>query len=415
MKDCKILHCDANNFYASVEIRKNPELKGKCVAVCGDPERRHGIVLAKSYEAKKFNVKTGDTVWQAKQKCPDLITLPPDFAEYTKFSNNLFQLYTCYTDKVECFGMDECWLDVNGSERLFGDSLQIAEKIRTEVKNALGITVSIGVSFTKIFAKLGSDYKKPDAITLISPDNYKSIAWSLPVEDLLMVGASAKKTLYSMGIRTIGELACYNEKVLEMRLGVQGKYLHQYANGEEPDKVKKYYEKSVPESIGNGSTSTVDMQFRDECAALISALSESVATRLRQHGLWANGVHLTLKNNKLESAGKQVKLSFPIASATDLIDTALKLLDVLWNEKDEQPLRAITVTAINLIGKTDYYQSSLMPEELMVKKNEELEKSVDKLRKKYGYEVITRGIILSNSFVSDKLLSELEFRPFKKN
>ena len=180
-----ILHCDANNFYASVEIVKNPSLRGKNVAVCGDPEKRHGIILAKSEGAKARGVKTGDTVWQAKQKCPDLIFLPPDFQSYLRYSKALFDIYTSFTDRVEGFGLDECWLDVKGSHSLFGSSEKIAETIRKRAREELGLTVSVGISFTKVFAKLGSDYKKPDAQTLISRENYKTIAWGLPVQDIL--------------------------------------------------------------------------------------------------------------------------------------------------------------------------------------------------------------------------------------
>ncbi len=408
--DENILHCDANNFYASVEMAKDPSLVGKNLAVCGDPEKRHGIILAKSEGAKRLGVKTGQTIREAKQYCPDLVLLPPDFSSYVKYSKALYSLYTSYTDRVESFGLDECWLDVSGSHKLFGSSEHIAEELRRRAREELGITISVGVSFTKVFAKLGSDYKKPDAQTVISHENYRNIAWPLPVEDILMVGAGSLAFFHSVGIRTIGDLAQADENLLSSRLGKMGSTLHAWANGLEDSPVKLYYETRKPESVGNGSTAEKDLTTREECARLITALSERVATRLRRHDTLACGVHLAVKSNAMTTRGKQMRVEVPTASATDIKNHALRLLDDLWKQGASLPVRALTVTAIYLIGADDYVPTSLFVDEITAGKNTRLEKSIDKIRDKYGYDVIRRGNLPKGT---DEEADE-ETKPFKR-
>ena len=407
-----ILHCDANNFYASVEMVKDSSLRGKNIAVCGDPEKRHGIVLAKSEGAKKLGVKTGQTIREAQRLCPDLILLQPDFPSYVKYSKALFEIYTSYTDRVESFGLDECWLDVSGSHTLFGDSESIAEEIRRRAREELGLTLSVGISFTKVFAKLGSDYKKPDAQTLISRENYKTLAWSLPVEDILMVGTSSMRFFRTVGISTIGDLANADEKLLLAKLGQTGITLKKWANGEEDDPVKHYYDKHRPESIGNGSTADHDLTTREECLRLITSLSERVATRVRKHGFHSLGVHLTVKSKDLSCVSKQCRLPYPTASATDLKEAAMRLLDLLWREGISQPVRALTVTAIHLVDEGEYVPATLFKDEALTIKRSRLEKSIDGIREKYGYSSITRGSLLENS--SDTEEYEEDSKPFKK-
>ena len=405
-----VLHCDANNFYASVEMAKDPSLRGKNLAVCGDPQKRHGIILAKSEGAKRLGVKTGQTIREAQERCPDLILIPPDFPSYVKYSKALFNLYTSYTDRVESFGLDECWLDVSGSHTLFGSSEHIAEELRRRAREELGITISVGVSFTKVFAKLGSDYKKPDAQTLISEENYKEIAWPLPVQDILMVGAGAHSFFRSVGIRTIGDLARTDEALLVQKLGKMGSTLRAWANGEEDSPVKLYYETHKPESVGNGSTAEKDLTTRDECIQLITAMAERVATRLRRHGMLANGVHLFIKSNALTTRGKQRRIPMPTASATDLKDAALPLLDELWKEGSSLPVRAITITAIYLIDSKEYVPTSLFESDEIAQKHTRLEKSIDKIRDKYGSDVIRRGNLIAEK---DDDFDE-ESKPFKR-
>ena len=405
-----ILHCDANNFYASVEMAKDPSLVGKNLAVCGDPKKRHGIILAKSEGAKLLGVKTGQTIREAMDRCPDLILIPPDFPSYVKYSKALYSLYTSYTDRVESFGLDECWLDVSGSHKLFGSSENIAEQLRKRAKEELGITISVGISFTKVFAKLGSDYKKPDAQTLISHENYQEIAWPLPVEDILMVGTGASSFLHSVGIRTIGDLACADEALLSARLGKMGTTLHDWANGIEDSPVKYYYETGKRESVGNGSTAEKDLTTRTECARLITSLCERVATRLRKHDYLASGIHLTVKYNTLTTHGIQRRLESPTASATDLKNAALVLLDSLWKEGSSLPVRALTVTAIYLIGQDDYVPTSLFNDEIIAEKHTRLERSIDRIRDKYGFDSIRRGNLTKEN---DDDFDE-ESKPFKK-
>lgn len=408
-----ILHCDANNFYASVEACKDPSLKGKNLAVCGDPEKRHGIVLAKSEGAKSLGVKTGDTVREAMRKCPDIILLPPDFKSYQHYSEKLYDIYTSYTDRVESFGLDECWLDVKGSHSLFGSSEAIAEDIRRRAREELGLTVSVGISFTKVFAKLGSDLKKPDAQTVIDRENYKTVAWPLPVEDILMVGRSAKTFLHSVGILTIGDLAKADPRLIKSKMGQPGLALIEHANGIEKDEVKHYYEKRTPESIGNGATAAHDLTNEEECNSFISALSERVAARLRRHSLRACGVNLTLKFNDLSVVGKQCRCGYPTASATDLIALSMELFHALWKKGVSKPLRAITVTAIHLFQATDYAQTSLLGDDTVSDKNTRLEQSIDLIREKYGSDAIIRGNLIKEFFEVDDKYDE-ESKPFRR-
>ena len=254
-----ILHCDMNNFYASVECMLNPELKNKPVAVCGSVEERHGIVLAKNYAAKAFGVSTGEAIWQAKQKCRNLVVVPPHFEEYIKYSKLARNVYQRYTDQVESYGIDECWLDVTGSSSLKGDGLLIAQEISRRMKSELGITVSVGVSLNKIFAKLGSDYKKPDAITTMYKSEYKQKAWSLPVADLLYVGKSTNRKLALFGIKTIGDLARADEDVLNSHLGKMGSILWSFANGYDDSPVKLENTHAPIKSVGNSTTTPKDL------------------------------------------------------------------------------------------------------------------------------------------------------------
>lgn len=252
-----ILHSDLNNFYASVECLDNTTLRGKPVAVCGDPELRHGIVLAKSYEAKAFGVATGQAIWEAKQRCPDLMVVPPRYDRYIELSQSVRALYVQYTDQVEPFGLDESWLDVGGSVGLFGDGKHIADEIRLRVRHEIGLTVSVGVSFNKVFAKLGSDLKKPDATTVISRENFRELAWSQPVSDLLYVGPATTKKLGRYGIRTIGDLARTDPAFPHAILGKVGVMLWRFANGLDSSGVATYYAMPPIKSIGNSDRKSV--------------------------------------------------------------------------------------------------------------------------------------------------------------
>ena len=399
--DRTILHCDLNNFYASVEILANPTLKGKPVIVCGNPEKRHGIVLAKSNEAKKMGVVTGEAIWQAQKKCPDLVCVPPRHSVYGDISKQVFGIYAQYTDRVESFGLDECWLDVTHSQNLFGDGETIANTIRERVKNDIGLTISVGVSFNKIFAKLGSDLKKPDATTVISRQNFKSKIWHLPVSDLLMVGKKTASKLAVMNIHTIGDLAKADIKFVKKTLGIVGEELVHYANGEDDAPVGLASDCTPPLSVGNGTTMPVDAPDLNSLTPVVYALSDMVATRLRKNKMHAKGLHVSLKDNTFNTQSKQIILDYATDSGTILAKQALKVIESLHDFTLLPPVRTVTISAIRLTNDLDGYQLSMFGDS--AEKASKLENSLDKIRQKYGYKAVTRGLTLANSFLCDNL------------
>lgn len=265
-----ILHCDMNNFYASVECMLNPKLKGHPVAVGGDVENRHGIILAKNYEAKKFGIQTGEALWQAKQKCRNLIIVPPHYEEYLKYSRLAHSIYEDYTDLIEPYGMDEVWLDITGSTKLFGNGEKVANELRERIKFELGLTISVGVSFCKVFAKLGSDMKKPDAVTVIPKDSFREVIWNLPASDLLGVGRSTDKFLSSYGIHTIGELANAYPDLIQRKLGKNGMMLLAFANGEDRSRVAPQDYEPPMKSVGHGITTVQDLENNAEVAKTLA-------------------------------------------------------------------------------------------------------------------------------------------------
>lgn len=320
-----ILHCDMNNFYASVECMLDPALKKYPIAVCGSVEERHGIVLAKNYKAKAFDVKTGDAVWQAKQKCKDLVVVPPHYEEYIKYSKLARSVYERYTDQVEPYGMDECWLDISGTESLFGSPEKVANEIRETMKFELGLTISVGVSFNKIFAKLGSDMKKPDAVTVIPKDTFKEKIWGLPAADLLGVGRATQRVLDSYCIRTIGDLANTDPEFLRRRLGKNGVVLWNYANGNDLSLVAKKDFVSPIKSVGHGITTVADLEKPEQVWPVFLELTQDIGHKLRVHGLSAEGVAIHIRDNTLNTRQWQTKIALPTQSPmiiASLIDTA---------------------------------------------------------------------------------------------
>ena len=405
----KILHCDANNFYASVECMLDPSLKDKYVAVSGNPDKRHGIILAKNQKAKECGIKTGEVIWEAKRKCPQLVLVPPQFDKYVYYSDKIFNIYCQYTDRVERFGIDECWLDVTGSMRLFKSATAIADELRERIKKEIGITVSVGVSFNKVFAKLGSDMKKPDATTVISPNNFKKKVWGLDVGDMLMIGRKTADKLKGLGIVTIGDLANTNPKILVDKFGVNGQKMYDNANGINDEEVRLYYNKHIPKSVGNSTTMPKDVTSRDEVKAVVMALSEMVAVRLRKYGFVAGGIHLGVRYNDLTYMGKQTKLPFKINSASCLCDQAMEIYDSI---KHPNPLRLLSVTAFDLSKGDEVLQMSLFDDE-RTQKLRRLDKSVDEIRQKYGYNALKSASLLEYPFVTDGL-EDSDFLPFKK-
>lgn len=395
MKERVILHCDCNSFFASVETVLNPEYKDVPMAVCGNVENRHGIILAKNELAKKYDVKTAETVFSAKKKCPNLVLAQPHYDKYIEYSEKANAIYARYTDMIESFGIDESWLDVTASG-VFGTGYEIAEKIRAAVKSELGITVSIGVSFNKVFAKLGSDYKKPDAITVISRENYKDVVYPLPVSDLLFVGKKTADALHHIGVKTIGDLAQTNPDLMTLKFGKVGGLLSSYARGEDSSPVE-CTDKSDSKSIGNGFTFKHDLVGREECLTGIKYLSEEIGTKLRVRKLKCCTVQLSIKDEYLRT----IQRNAPTASATDIsdeiADVAYKILCREWSE--DRPVRMITVTATNLVRSDSVFEQI----DFFGSKNEEKrnksgkrEIAVDKIRQKFGTESIVRASVIEN-------------------
>ena len=318
MEHRHILHCDMNCFYASVEMQRHPELRDKPLAVCGSQEERHGIVLTANYIAKPYGVKTGMAIWQARQRCPDLVILPPDMDEYIRISRMAREIYEDYTDQVEPFGLDENWLDVTGSVGLFGDPMSIAREISDRIKFELGITASIGVADNKITAKLGSDYKKPDAITRIGEDNYKEIVFPLPVEDLLYVGPATSKKLRAIGVSTIGRLAECPVEVLVRRLGKMGAVLHTFANGRDISPVQRSDHIPNIKSVGNSATTPRDLENEEDVKLMLILLAESVCSRMRELVSRCTVVEIYVRDTELNSICRQRKLEAPSCFSQEL-------------------------------------------------------------------------------------------------
>ena len=393
MKERVILHCDLNCFFASVELLSYPALRDVPVAVCGDPESRHGIVLAKNEAAKQLGVKTAETIWQARQKAPHLITLPPHHSLYKEYSRKVNAIYGQYTDLVEPFGIDESWLDITGSMHLFGgDGRVIADQLRQRLREELGLTISVGVSFNKIFAKLGSDYKKPDATTVIDQDNWKDIVWPLPVGDLLGVGHSTRKLLHQYGVETIGQLAEFPRQNLETLLGKHGAQLHDYANGLESSPVRPQHEAEPVKSVGNGTTFPRNLTRWEEVRSGLAVLSDSVAGRLRRYGMYCGGVALTIRDAQFRQFSRQTRLDSPTHLQKDIYRAALDLARQSWHAPD--PIRALTITALYLTEDADSFeQLDLLNREApkQNEKQEKLEQAMDAIRGKYGKGAITFG------------------------
>lgn len=391
-----ILHVDLNNFYASVECLYNPALRGKPVAVAGDPANRHGIILAKNMPAKKLGVKTGEAIWQAKNKVPDLICVPPQYDKYLRFSRAARQIYYRFTDQVEAFGIDECWLDVSGSLNLYGTGPEIAEKIRRTMKDELGLTVSVGVSWNKIFAKFGSDYKKPDAVTCITPENYQDLIWKKPASDLLYVGHATERKLKGIAIFTIGDLARRDPELLKLTLGKWGLILSDFARGLDTSPVRTIDERSAVKSIGNGVTTPRDITNADDAKLVFICLAESVAARLRENALKCTGVEITLRDSSLYTVTRQTKLSYPTYFSEDIINAAMQLLNRNYDFYTNKHLRSIGVRGINLETAEKGYQLEMFVADNTDKKDR-LAKAVNQLRRRFGHDAVLRAATLLNN------------------
>lgn len=386
-----ILHSDMNSFYASVEIMLHPELRGKPVAVCGSEKERHGIILAKSDPAKKAGVRTGMSNYEARNKCPGLILVPPEYSEYVRFSRCAREIYGRFTDYIEPFGMDECWLDVSASG-ICGDGPSIAEKIRKSIREELGLTVSIGVSWNKIFAKLGSDMKKPDAVTVITQENYRDRVWPLPVGDLLYAGPATVRKLNGIGIKTIGELALSDDKLIRKMFGVNGTKLLSCARGTDESRVM--YKDTVipPKSIGHGVTCMADLETAEEVRRVILELSQEIGHRLREERCMAASVNLTLRSHDLSFAGSQAKLRQPTRSAALIADAAFLIF--LMHFSSSGPIRQVTVSVFDLLTEDHAVQTSLFIDQEKAEQLDRAEGAVEEVRARFGRQALFPASLL---------------------
>lgn len=382
-----ILHSDLNCFYASVEMNEHPELRDRPVAVCGSAEDRHGIVLTASYPAKRRGVKTGMANWQARGVCPGLICVPPHYDLYIKYSKLVRRIYAQYTDTIEPFGMDENWVSIPyGGGDVEGEGFKIAEEIRRRVHAETGLTVSIGVSFSKIFAKLGSDMKKPDAVTVISRANFRDRIWPLPVSELLYVGPATTRKLTLLNVLTIGELARLNPELIRAKLGKNGIMLWRFANGADNSPVMPADFVPPIKSIGHGTTCVRDLDTNYEVWRVLYELAQDVGHRLRRHGLTANGVQITVRDNDLDYRQYQIPLSYPTRSPLDIAQAGYALFQLRypWHK----PVRALTIRGINLTSEHQPVQLDMFCDAQRRERRQALDDCVDDIRRRFGYRAI---------------------------
>lgn len=396
-----ILHSDLNNFYASVECLLDPSLTGKAVVVCGDSAERHGVVLAKNLIAKKLGIRTGMVLFEARKLCPDVVCVKARHEMYLKYSRAVRRIYLEYTDQVEPFGIDEAWLDVTTSPKCGGDPYLIADEIRKRVKEEIGLTVSIGVSFNKVFAKLGSDLKKPDAISVIDENNYKQVVWPLPASDLLYVGRATKEKLKKLNINTIGDIAASSVRLLKAKLGKWGEVLYEYACGKDQSPVRKYEEHEEIKSVGNSLTYYRDVKTDDDVYALLLLLAESVCSRMREHGFSrARTVSLYIVSNHLIGKVRMCKVRATAISG-EVAEAAFKLFkkNFSWSEGLVRGL-GISLSDFTCEEQLDFYENCSCRDKL-----QKLEDTVENLRSRFGRGIINKGVVYT-----DKHMTEIDIR-----
>ena len=401
--DRVIYHIDCNSFFASVEELLYPEFKKVPMAVCGNPEARRGIILAKNELAKSFGVKTAETIWQAQRKCPNLTLRPARHHLYREYCERVNAIYEQYTSQVQRFGIDESYLDVTGSLHLFGsDPLALAHEIRQRITRETGLTVSVGVSWCKVFAKLGSDLKKPDAVSVISRENYRQVVWPMPVGNLLFVGRTTAESLSQLGIRTIGELAHMDPGLLCSRLGKLGSQLHAHANGQDDSPVLEAGEEDELHSVGNGMTFSRNLFSRKDILTSVTVLSDSVAARMRRHGVKGAAVQVTIKDQNLKVITRQKPLPVPTYLAADLSRAVMELIEASW--KIGTPIRMLTVTALKLMPQDMAVEQISLLEDSSPRreKRERLEKTLDGIREKFGHGSILPSSVLNNDLGIDE-------------
>lgn len=390
--DRVIAHIDLDSFYASVECLYNPQIRLLPVAVGGDSEQRHGVILAKNQIAKQFGVKTGDTLIEAKKKCPNIIFVKGHFERYLKISKMVKEIYYDYTDKIESFGIDEAWLDLTGSTTLLGSPVKIIQEIQQRIHTEIGITASAGISYNKVFAKLGSDQNKPYGLFVVTKDNYKDKIWHLPASDLLYVGKSTEKKLNLLNIKTIGDIAKCEDELLFTHLGKNGLMLKTFASGEDKTPVSFVSDERFVKTIGNSKTLPRDITTNDDVYAVFCMLSESVATRLREHNLKCKGLQISVRDNTLSTIQIQDHLENATFLSTEIANNAFSIY--LKKYSLLKPIRSLGIRAINLISDEGICQLDLLDTNLRREKMEILEKTIDNIRDTFGYDKVQKGVLL---------------------
>lgn len=394
-----ILHCDANGFYASCELAYNPQLRGLPMSVGGNVDARHGIVLASTQEAKRAGVKTGMVLWQARQLCPELIILPPNFNRYLHFSRRLSAMYREHSPRVESYGLDECWVDVSDPGFSLEDGAALADRLRARAREELGITLSIGVSWNKIYAKLGSDMRKPDATTLITPDNYRDTVWTLDAGDLLFVGPHTLPKMHRLGISTIGDIARADQQTLVTHFGKLGLMHSIHARGEDDSPVMPVEIEAAVKSIGNSTTTPRDMATVEDVACVYTVLADAVAARLREHGFRGRCISISVRDKDLRIAGCQLTIGHYTALADEILSVAMRLF-AQRGYAAMLPLRSVGVSVGSLISGDLPEQMDFWGEADRRQRRMALAQSVDALRKRYGMQCITRGSVLARPVFS---------------
>ncbi len=391
--DRTILHCDLNGFFASVEALSHPEIGDAPMAVAGDVKSRHGIILAKNEAAKKFGVSTAEPVWQAKRKCPNLLLLPPNHDKYAMYSRKVNEIYARYTNKVEPFGIDESWLDITMSLKLFGDGKKVADTLRETVKKELGLTISVGVSFNKVFAKLASDYKKPDATTIFDR-SAMSIIRALPAKDMLFIGKTTATALAGMGIRTIGELADFNQRSLIMRFGKFGRTMSEYARGEDYSEVADFGSVEEAKSIGNSITFARDLIGKQDVRVGFTKVAEKVSLRLKEEGVKCGGIQIVVKGADFSRITRQCVIDKPTNSISQLVDCAMTLAEKSWNFSE--PVRLLGISGHSFSCENAPVQGELFVDENLKKseRRDAAERAFLEVRKKFGKGSIEFGDII---------------------
>jgi len=385
--DRQIVLSDLNACYASIEIARRPELRGKPVAVCGSVEERHGIILAKSDLAKKAGIKTGMVRWQAMLLCPNLITVPPNMDLYVRVTDRVREIYSDYSNLRDDFSIDESWIDLTGTCR-FGTEAKLANEIKERLKTETGLTASMGLSWNRIFAKLGSDIAGPDAVAEITRDNMKDVVWPLPADTLMGIGRATKRGLSDLGIETIGELAAANPDLLKRRFGKNGTVLYAFANGLDTTPIRAEGTGPPAKSIGNSTTTSRDMVSNEDVRIVLMTLAESVGMRLREERFKAYVVEFSLRTTDLRWLNHQRKIKRPTDITRDILDISFEL----FKEVRTLPLRSIGIRASTLVHADEPEQMNLFVNEKKHEYQRTIDRAVDTIRGKYGYHSIQRGL-----------------------